>query len=161
MSRLASLPSRLSFAYRLPGRYRSRWNAAHTPKAIRWREYLNSALLPASWPSTTATTSPYPFLAEQRGRYSLRAITRPARGTSLSRWWDYRVDVRPRHYQPGVLLTELGSSRWDSSKRGSQGTSKPWTVPDGPILGIRIVGALLPKAPWRECGHLTPPATFP
>ena len=98
-------------------------------------------------------------MAEQRGRYSLRAITRPARGTSLSRWWDYRVDVRPRHYRPGVLLTELGRPRWDS-RAGLTGRLKPWTFPDGPTLGIRIVGALLPKAPWRECGHLSPPATF-
>ena len=62
------------------------------------------------------------YLTKQRCRYSLWAVTRPARGTNLSRWWDYRVDVRPRHYQPDVLLTELGSSRWDSRKRGSQGT---------------------------------------
>ena len=29
------------------------------------------------------------------------------------------MDVRPRHYRSGVLLTKLGSPRWDSRKRGT------------------------------------------
>ena len=69
----------LSKPSRLPGRYRIRWDAAHPPKAIRWGRHLNSAFLPASWPSTTATTSPYPLFGRAEGSLLPRGCnsTRP------------------------------------------------------------------------------------
>ena len=90
-------------------------------EGFRWSHYLKSALLPASWPSTTATTSPYPLIGRAERSRLPPGCNSTARGTNLSRWWGYRMDVRPRHCQ----LTELGSSRWDSRKQGSQGTPKP------------------------------------
>ena len=40
-----------------PVRFRSRWDAAHPPKAIRWSLHLKSALLPASWPPGCNSTA--------------------------------------------------------------------------------------------------------
>ena len=62
--------------------------------------HLNSALLAASWPSTTATTSPYPLICRAEGSLLPPGCNSTARGTNLSHWWDYRMDVRPRHCRP-------------------------------------------------------------
>ena len=95
-----------------PGRFRSRWDAAHPPKAIRWSHHLKSALLSAFWPSTTATTSPYPIIGRAEGTLLPPGCNSIARGTNLSGGnivWMYghvtagrRPANRARQFQMGL-----------------------------------------------------------
>ena len=123
------------------------------------REHILS--LPVSRDGFTSTTSP--LIGRAEGSLLPPRCNSTTRGTNLSRWWDYRMDVRPRHCWP-PLLTVLGSSRWDSRKRGPRYFCTREFIPTVPSLASGSWVRYYPR-PRREnvtvIKHLTLPATFP